>query len=136
MRRPRNRMMYRVGSQLPAASLCDPALIPRRRMLVNSLFKYAGDIQSLADGYALRFLRSQDRDEQEELIGTIADYIIFESRNAPQLTFEIVGESSDKAFWLQIRGLQPDYTDVTSASRISEAAVPSDEWHPIGCVRP
>lgn len=51
-------------------------------MLVNSLFSTLGDIRCLADGYALRFLRSQDQDEQEELIGTIADYIIFKSRSA------------------------------------------------------
>ena len=76
-------------------------------------------------GYAFRFRRSQDQDELEELIGAIADYIIFESRNALQLTSEIVHKSHDTTFWLQIRGLQPDQRDATSSSILSDSAVSS-----------
>lgn len=122
MRQPRNDMMKYVGSHLLVSPLGDPALTLRRRMLVNGLFKYVEEIQSLDVGYALRFDRSHDL---EELIGTIADYIIFESRNAPQLTFEIVGEPHHKAFWLQIGGLKPGEPDVTSTSKLADFPVPS-----------
>lgn len=93
-------------------------------MLVNGLFKHVEEIQSLDAGYALRFRRSHDRDDLKELIGAIADYISFESRSAPQLTFEIVEKSQDMAFGLHVRGMRPDHPDVTSTSMLSDAAVP------------
>jgi hypothetical protein len=113
MRRPRNGMMNYVGSQLLVSPLSDPALTLRRRMLVNDLFKHVEEIRNLDSGYAFRFRRSHDR---EELIGTIADYIIFESRNAPQLTFEIVEEPQAKAFWLQVQSLEDDLSDMEPTS--------------------
>mgnify|MGYP003403022547 CR=1 FL=1 len=67
--------------------------------------------------YALQVHRS---DDSEDLIGIIADYIVFESLNSPQLTFAIVEEPPTKAFWLQVRGLETDDHDVTSPS------IPSD----------
>jgi hypothetical protein len=81
----------------------------RRQTLVSNLFMHVKEIQSIDHGYALRFDRSFDRsDDQEdmnEVIGKIADYIIFESRNAPQLAFEIVEEPCNKTFWLQVQSL-------------------------------
>ena len=117
-------MTHYVGSHGLVSLRGDPALTLRRSRLVNRLFKYAGDIRSLANGYAIRFLCSQDQDEQEELIGAIADYIIFESRNAPQLTFNVVEESDDKAFWLHVRGVRPEQPQVTSTAILSDTAVP------------
>jgi hypothetical protein len=98
MRRPRTRMTHYVGNQGLVSPLRDPVLMLRRRTLVNGLFTYVEEIQNLDSGYALRFRRSHDQDDLEALIGIIADYIIFESQNAPELTFEIVEESHDKSF--------------------------------------
>jgi hypothetical protein len=94
----------------------------RRQMLVGNLVKYMKEIQKLDDGYALRFRRSNDL---EHLIGIIADYIVFESLNSPQLTFEIVQGPRGNAFWLQVRGLNPDQDDATSASIFSDSALSS-----------
>jgi hypothetical protein len=125
MRRPRTRLLQYADGQPLVPPLRDPALTLRRRLLVNSLFKYVEEIRNLDAGYALRFCRSHTQEDLEALIGTIADYIIFESRNAPQLTFEIVGESSDKVFWLQVRGLKPDQPDITSTPILPNSGVPS-----------
>ncbi|MBX3350626.1 MAG: hypothetical protein KF747_18050 [Nitrospira sp.] len=124
MRRPRTRITHYVDRHELVSPPRDPALTLHRSMLVNSLFKYAGDIRRLADGYALRFLCSQHQDEREELIGTIADYIIFESRNAPQLMFEVVEEPQERAFWLQVRGIRPDPHEGTSPSILPDSALP------------
>lgn len=121
MKRPRTRTMQSTGSQPLVPPLRDPALALRRRLLVNNLFKYVEEIRNLDAGYAFRFCRSHRQEDLEALIGTIADYIIFESRNAPQLTFEIVGESYDEVFWLQVRGL----TDVPAMPILPDSAVPS-----------
>lgn len=90
--------MQDVGSQPFVPPLRDPALTLRRRLLVNSLFKHVEEIQNLDAGYALRFCRLHDQADLDALIGTIADYIIFESRNAPQLTFVIVKNHAPRCF--------------------------------------
>ena len=92
----------------------------RRQMVVSKLFKYVKEIQKLDDGYALRFHRS---DDSKDPIGIIADYIVFESLNSPQLTFAIVQGPRDNAFWLQVRGLTPDNHDVTLPSISSDSTV-------------
>lgn len=123
-RRPRTRITHYVGTRGLVSPLRDPALTLRRSMLVNGLFKYVEEIQNLDVGYALRFRRSHDRHDREELIGAIADYIIFESRNAPQLTFEVVEEPQDKAFWLHVRGIRSDQDEGTSTSILLDSALP------------
>lgn len=125
MRRPHTRMTHYVGNQGPVSPLRDPVLMLRRRTLVNGLFTYVEEIQNLDSGYALRFRRSHDQDDLEALIGIIADYIIFESRNAPELTFEIVEESHDKSFWLQVWGLRPECPNATSTSIRSDSTLSS-----------
>lgn len=92
----------------------------RRQMVVSNLVKYVKEIQKLDDGYALRFHRS---DDSKDLIGIIADYIVFESLNSPQLTFAIVQGPRANAFWLQVRGLISDNHDVTSPSIPSDSIV-------------
>ena len=92
-------------------------MVLRRQILVRNLFKYVKEIQNIDDGYALRFHRSENL---EDLIGIMADYIVFESLNSPQLTFAIVEEPPTKDFGLQVRGLGTDGHDVTSPS------IPSD----------
>jgi hypothetical protein len=87
----------------------------RRQILVADLFKHIKEIQSIDDGYAFKVV-----DRSEHVIRRIADYILFESLNSPQLTFTIVEEPQAKAFWLQVRELEPKKRDITSAS------VPSD----------
>ena len=62
--------------------------------------------------------------DREELIGAIADYIIFESRNAPELTFEMVEAPRERAFWLQVRGIRPDPHEGTSTSILPNSALP------------
>jgi hypothetical protein len=98
----------------------DSARALRRSMLVSGLFKCVKEVQRIDAGYALRFLRSDNLDDLEELLGPIANYIVFESRNSPQLTFAIVEEPRTKSFWLQIRNVGDEKHDVESAS------VPSD----------
>jgi hypothetical protein len=73
-------------------------------------------------GYALRFRRS---DDLEELNGKIAEYVVFESLNSPQLTFAIVEEPPTKVFGLQVRGLKSDNRDATLPSISSDSAVSS-----------
>lgn len=124
MRRPRTRMTHYVGSQGLVSPLRDPALTLRRRTLVNGLFTYVEEIQNLDSGYALRFRRSHDQDDLEALIGIIADYIIFESRNAPELTFEMVEDPRERAFWLQVRGVRADPHEGTSTSILPNSALP------------
>ena len=87
----------------------------RRRTLVSNMFKYVKEIHSIDHGYTLRFDRSDDLEDLNELVGKIANYIIFESRNAPQLTFEVVEEPGAKRFWLQVRSLEGNVSDMGSA---------------------
>ena len=86
----------------PVTRLVYTTIDSRRQMLVSNLFKHMKEVQSIDDGYALRF---QWSDDLADLIEQIADYILFESRNSPQLTFAIVEEPRAKAFWLQVRSL-------------------------------
>ncbi len=99
--------------------LSSPPTAIRRQILVGNLFKYVKEIQKIDDGYALRFDRSENL---EDLIAIIADYILFESLNSPQLTFAIVEEPQAKVFGLQVRGMKPDDHDVTSPSIPSYSA--------------
>ncbi len=78
--------------------LTDPALALRRQMLVAGLFELAEEIQELEDGYAIKFCYG------ELLASRMADYILFESRSAPQLTFMIVIEPDCRTSWLHVRG--------------------------------
>jgi hypothetical protein len=107
---------------VPVSPLPSPPIAMRRQILVRKLFKYVKDIQNVDDGYALRFQQSEDL---EDLIGIIAEYIVFESLNSPLLTFALVEEPQAKVFWLQIRGLNPDHHDTTSPSIPSDSVVPS-----------
>ena len=108
--------------QAPVSRSPNSPMALRRQMVVSNLVKYVKEIQKLDDGYALRFHRP---DDSENLIGIIADYIVFESLNSPQLTFAIVQGPRANAFWLQVRGLTSDNHDVTLPSISSNLAVPS-----------
>ena len=124
MRRPRTHTTHDVDRHGLVSPLRDPALTLRRSLLVNGLFKYVEEIRNLEAGYAFRFRRSHDQNDCEKLIGAIADYIIFESRHAPQLTFEDVEEPQDKAFWLHVRGIRSDQDEGTSTSILPDSALP------------
>lgn len=87
------------SDQSIVAPLPDPALRLRRQMLVAGLFKYVSEIDELEDGYAFKFRRSGF------LARRIADYILFESLNSPQLSFVLVVEPQARGLWLQIIGL-------------------------------
>jgi hypothetical protein len=107
-------------AHMPVSPLPRPPIAIRRQILVRTLFKSVKAIQHIDDGYALRFDRSENL---EDLIGIMADYIVFESLNSPELTFSIVEEPPAKAFWLQVRGLETDDHDVTSPSISFDSAV-------------
>ena len=68
-------------------------------MLVAGLFKYVSEIDELEDGYAFKLRRSGF------LARRLADYILFESLNSPQLSFVLVVEPQERGLWLQIIGL-------------------------------
>lgn len=89
--------------------LIDPLMALRRKKLVTSLLEHVEEIQEMDDGYTFKFDRS------ENMIRRVADYILFEGQNSPQLTFTIVEESRARAFWLQVRSLENKKLDVTSA---------------------
>lgn len=108
------------GQQAPVSRPPNSPMALRRQMVVSNLVRHVKEIQKLDDGYALRFHRS---DDSEDLIGIIADYIVFESLNSPQLTFAIVQGPRANAFWLQVQGLNPDHHDATSPSISSNSAV-------------
>ena len=84
------------GQQASVSRLPNSPMALRLQMVGNNLVKYVKEIQKLDDGYALRFHRSENL---EDLIGTIADYIVFESLNSPQLTFAIVQGPRANVFW-------------------------------------
>ena len=100
------------SQQSLVSPLFNPAKALRRQMLVGELFKHVKEIQSIDNGYGLCFHRS---DDLEDLLGNVAEYIVFESLNSPQLTFTIVEEPQAKAFWLQVRSMDNEKPDVTSA---------------------
>ena len=108
------------AQQSLVSPLCNPAKLLRRQTLVSELFKHVEEIQRIDHGYAFRFHRP---DNLEDLLGNIAEYIVFESLNSPQLTFTIVEEPQTRTFWLQVRGLEGDVSD-------SMASVPSDSPEP------
>jgi hypothetical protein len=111
-------MQYSAGQSL-VSPLRDPVLTLRRRMLVKGLFKHVKEIRGIDDGYAFQFHRL---DDLRDLIGKIGDYIQFEGRNSPQLTFAIVEEPRAKAFWLQVRSMKSEKHDVASASVSSDSS--------------
>ena len=90
--------MHSESVQPLVAPLPDPALGARRQTLVSALFKYVADIQEIENGFAFRFRRS------EFLARRLADYLLFESRVSPQLSFVLVVEAAEDGLWLQIRG--------------------------------
>lgn len=100
-----------LAQRLLVSPLSHPSMALHRQVLVGNLFKHAKEIQRIDHGYSLRFYRSNDL---EELIGTIAEYVIFECLNAPHLSFSIAEEPQAKAFWLQVRGLEREERDATS----------------------
>lgn len=84
---------------LLTSPLLHPAHALHRKTLVSELFKHVREIRSLDSGYAFRFDRS---DNLEELLGKLAEYIVCESLQSPQLTFTIDEEPKTKGFWLQV----------------------------------
>lgn len=108
------------GQQVSVSRPPNSPMALRLQMVGSNLVKYVKEIQKLDDGYALRFHRS---DDSKDLIGIIADYIVFENLNSPQLTFAIVQGPRANVFWLQVRGLTSDNHDVTSPSIPSDSTV-------------
>ncbi|MBK9307232.1 MAG: hypothetical protein IPM58_09135 [Nitrospira sp.] len=92
-----------------ASSLCHPAKVLRRQMVVGELFKYVKEIRSLDNGYAFRFNRS---DNLDDLLGKMAQYILLESLKSSRQIFTIDEEPKTKGFWLQVRGIEGYVPDV------------------------
>lgn len=90
----------------------------RRRVVVRALFRYFEDIREIEDGYAYRFRWSK------HLIRRLGDFLLFEGRHSPELSFMITTEPDGRAVWLQIREATPDHPDVPSTFILSDAAVP------------
>ena len=80
------------------APLPDPVLWARRQTLVLGLVKYVTEVGEIENGYSFRFRPSQF------LARRLADYLLFESRVSPQLSFVLVLDSNEGGLWLQIRG--------------------------------
>ena len=89
----------RIDSAPPLiAPLPDPTLWTKRQTLVLGLVKYVTEVQEIENGYSFRFRPSQF------LARRLADYLLFESRVSPQLSFVLVLDSNEGGLWLQIRG--------------------------------
>jgi hypothetical protein len=107
--------MYQ-GQSHAQQALVSPLLQPdkalRRQVLVSELFKDVKEIRSLDNGYSFRFDRS---DDLENLLRKIAEYIVFESLNSSQLTFMIDEEPKGNDFWLQVRSLWTEVSNLGPA---------------------
>ncbi len=68
--------------------LIDPLMALHRKKLVTGLLEHVEEIQEMDDGYAFKF------DWSENTIRRVADYILFEGRNSPQLTFTIAQQEA------------------------------------------
>ncbi len=88
--------------------LSDRTLTLRRQMLVAGLFKYVAEVQELEDGYAFRFKRC------DLLTRRIADYLLFEGRHSPRLTFTLIVEPGGGPLWLQVRGPAGEKANIRS----------------------
>jgi hypothetical protein len=89
-------LMLKEGDMLSQRSIRTLMAI-RRQMLVTGLFRHVEEIQKIDDGYAFKFRRSK------QLIRRMADYLLFEGRNSPQLTFVILAEAQGTVVWLLVR---------------------------------
>jgi len=96
-------------SQPLVTPLAGPALELRRQILVTGLFKHVAEVRAIEDGFAFRFKRST------LLSKRIAEYLLFEGRHSPQLTFMFVVEPDGGAFWLQVRGAEEDLRRLSGA---------------------
>lgn len=96
--------------------ILDPVIAMRRRVVVLALFRYFEDIRGIDNGYAYKFRWSK------HLLRRLGDYLLFEGRHSPELSFMITTEPDGKAVWLQVREATRDHPDVTSTSI---SAVPS-----------
>ncbi len=76
-------------------------------MLVSGLLNSIDEIQEIEQGYAFKFRRS------ESLARRIADYLLFEAVNSPQLSFVLVVEPNEGGLWLQIRGPEKSRAAIT-----------------------
>jgi hypothetical protein len=97
-RRLRNTMMEDSSDQSLVSPLPNPALALRRQMLVTGLFSSVSEIEEVENGYAFKFRRS------EALARRIADYLLFEAVNSPQLSLVLVVEPNGGGLWLRVCG--------------------------------
>jgi len=97
-RRLRNTTMDSVSHYSLVPPLPDPALALRRQMLVSGLFAHVSEVHDIEQGYAFKFRRT------ESLARRIADYLLFEAVNSPQLFFVLIVEPYDGALWLRLCG--------------------------------
>ena len=87
------------ATDLPiACSLPGEEQIARGEVIAEDIFAGADRVDELPDGYAFRFLVTEDR------IDRLARFIAAERRCCPFFTFELVFEPAEGPVWLRLRG--------------------------------
>jgi hypothetical protein len=86
-------------NELPiACSLSEPELQRRREALASDIYKNFQQVDELRDGYAFRYPAG------EEWAGRLLEFITFERRCCPFITFELLFEPGQGPVWLRLRG--------------------------------
>ena len=86
-------------SDLPiACNLSEPELRLRRETLASDIFKDFQQVDELTDGYSFRFPGN------DVCAAKLLEFITFERRCCPFMTFELIFEPGQGAIWLRLRG--------------------------------
>ena len=86
-------------SDLPiACNLSEPELRLRRETLASDIFKDFQQVDELTDGYSFRF------PGDDVCAAKLLEFITFERRCCPFMTFELLFEPGQGSVWLRLRG--------------------------------
>lgn len=86
-------------SDLPiACNLSEPELRLRRETLASDIFRDVQQVAELTDGYSFSF------PGDDAWAGRLLEFITFERRCCPFITFELLFEPGQGAIWLRLRG--------------------------------
>jgi hypothetical protein len=86
-------------TELPVACrLTEPALQERRNTVFEKVRPSVQEIRELEDGFAYRF------PAEDDWLVSLTEFIRFERRCCPFLSFRMIVEPDDGPLWLELRG--------------------------------
>lgn len=88
-------------------------MLCRQRMVVG-IFEFVSEIHELDNGYAFKFHRF------EGFARRLADYLLFEGVNSPQLLFVLVVEPKGGGIWLRVCVSEESVSQIKTASGTDE----------------